>query len=125
MTAPSLWRRTRNTLARSRRRHTATIDVTEDGFVSTLKKRESRMRWADVSRIDAGMRDYLSFDALYVVMFAGKRQIEIDELDDGFRVFEHSLFERWPQIRDAWNKLLASNPHEPQHETLWRRDGRG
>lgn len=124
MTAPSLWRRTRNTLRRKRHKQTPTIDVNDDGFVFSFRKRESRMRWAEVTRIDAGMRDYLSFDALYVVMFAGKREIEIDELDDGFRVFEHALFARWPGIREAWNKLLASNPHEPHHLTLWRRDER-
>jgi hypothetical protein len=124
MTAPSLWRRTRNTLRRKRHKQIPTIDVNDDGFVFTFRKREDRMRWDEVTRIDAGMRDYLSFDALYVVMIAGKQEIEIDELDDGFRVFEQALFARWPEIRTAWNKLLASNPHEPQHLTLWRRDER-
>lgn len=123
MTAPSLLRRIRNTLAFSRKR-IATIDVNQDGFVLTLRKRENRMRWTDVTRIDAGVRDYLSFDGLFILMWAGTAKIELDELDDGFRQFENALFERWPQIRSTWNKLLAGNPHEPQYETLWRRDER-
>ena len=121
MTAPSLWRRIRNTLTRSRRRHVATIDIVPDGFVFSWRKRERRVLWAEVSRIDAGIRDYLSFDGLYVVIFAGTKKLELDELDDGFRQFEAELFERWPQIREPWNKLLGANPHEPQYETLWQR----
>jgi len=121
MTAPSLWRRIRNTFFNPRRRHIAAIDVTADGFVLSLRAREKPMRWADVTQIDAGVRDYLSYDALYVVMMAGAAAIEIQELDDGFRLFEHALVERWPHIREVLNRLLVSTPHEPQHETLWRR----
>lgn len=124
MTTPSLWRRIRNTLTHSRRKHIATIDVSHDGFVYKVKGRERRMAWAELSRIDAGVRNYLSFDALFVVMIAGSVKIEIGELDDGFRQFETTLFERWPKIRDSWNRLLTANPHEPQYETLWRRDER-
>jgi hypothetical protein len=121
MTAPSFWRRVRNTLNHSRRKRMATIDLAPDGFLLTFRKRERRMRWADIDRIDAGIRDYFSFDGLYVVLFTAKTKLEIDELDDGFQPFENALFERWPQIRDDWNKLLIGNPREPQHATLWRR----
>lgn len=120
MTAPSFFRRVRNTLTHSRRRHIATIDVSQDGFLFTFHKRETHILWADVERIDVGVRDYFSFDALYVVLFAKKGKLEIDELDDGFQPFENALFERWPQIREGWIKLLAGNPRQPQHATLWR-----
>lgn len=121
MTAPSLWRRIRNTLTNSRHRRMATIDIDADGFVFTWKKRARRVRWDAIDRIDAGMRDFLNVDRLYVVIFAGALRLEIDELDDGFRQFENEILARWPQIRETWNKLLAADPHEPQHETLWRR----
>jgi hypothetical protein len=121
MTAPSIWRRVRNTLRRPGRRHIATIDVSDDGVVRSYRGREQKMRWAEVTRIDAGVRDYITFDALYVVMFAGEATIEFDELDDGFRHFESTVFHHWPQVKEAWNRLLAAPIHEPQHETLWRR----
>ncbi len=121
MTKPSLWRRIRNTVSRSRRKHVATIDIAPDGFVFTWRGRRSGMLWTDVSRIDAGMRDFLTFDGLYVMIFAGPSKIEVDEFDDGFRQFENELFRRWPQIREPWHRLLGTSPHEPQYETLWQR----
>ena len=122
MTAPSLWRRIRNTLTNPRRKRAGAIDVTGEKFAFRLNKREAQMRWSDVTRIDAGMRDYLGFDGFYVDIFAGNEKVELDELDDGFRQFETTLFDRWPQIRSRWIELLGSTPHQPQHETLWRRD---
>jgi len=121
MTAPSLMRRARNTLLRPPSRRHGVIDVVGEGFVLTVRKRERTVRWADITQIDAGIRDYLNFDGLYVHMFVVGVALEIDELDDGFRQFEAALFERWPQIRDPLNSLLAGNPHEPQHKMLWRR----
>ena len=121
MTRPSLWRRVRNSVIRSPHKRRATIDMTVEGFVFTRRKRETTVRWADVTQIDAGIRDYFAFDGLYVVVHRGGKKMEIDELDDGFLQFENTLFERWPQIRESWNKLLAGNLHEPRYETLWRR----
>lgn len=123
MTAPSLLRRIVNTLTRSRRKRIGTIDVSNDGFVFTFRRRETTIRWSEITRIDAGMRDYFSFDGLYVIVYAGAVKLELDELDDGFRQFESAVFERWPQTRERWNKLLATSPHQPQYETLWQRDG--
>ena len=122
MTAPSLWRRIRNSYGRSRGKRVATIDIVPDGFAFTWRGHETRLRWADITRIDAGVRDYLFFDGFYVVVFAGATQLEIDELDEGFQPLEYALFERWPQIRESWNRLLKTDPHVPQYETLWRRD---
>jgi len=122
MTAPSLWRRIRNTLSNPRRKRAGTVDVTPDKLLLRLNNREAELRWADIDRIDAGMRDYLGFDGFYVVLFARTQKLELDELDDGFRQLEVALFERWPQIRARWNALLGSLPHQPQHETLWQRD---
>jgi len=123
VTTPSIWRRVRNTLSRSQRKRRATIDITNEGFILTLRTRESPMRWSDVTQIDVGVRDYLTYDTLYVLMFAGIQILELDELDDGFRQFENTLFERWPEIRGPWNALLSGNPREPKRETLWRHDG--
>ena len=107
MTAPSLWRRTRNSLTRSPHKRRATIDMTGDGFIFTRRKRATTVRWSDVTQIDAGTRDYFTFDGLYVVVHRGNKKLEVDELDDGFIQFEDTLFQRWPHIREALNKLLA------------------
>ena len=122
MTAPSLWRRARNNLVQLRRRgRICTIDVSDDGFVLTVRKRERRMRWADIVRIDAGIRDFVTSDELYVVMAGATSEIELQELDDGFRQFEIALFARWPEIREPVERLQRGNPHEPHRETVWRR----
>lgn len=122
MTAPSLPRRLRNTIAFSRRRaRICSVDLTEDGFVLTVRKREQRMRWSDIVRIEAGIRDFLTSDELYVVLADGKRQIEVQEIDDGFRLFEVELFARWPSIRDPIERMQRGNLHEPHHEKLWTR----
>jgi hypothetical protein len=120
MTAPSLSRRVRNSLTRSPHRRHATIDMTGDGFIFTRRKRETTVRWDDVTQIDAGMRDYFTFDGLYVVVHRGGKKIQLDELDDGFRQFEATMIQRWPQVREALNRLQAGKLHEPQYETLWR-----
>jgi hypothetical protein len=120
MTAPSFWRRARNSLTRSPHRRRATIDLTADGFIFTRRKRETAVRWSDVTQIDGGMRDYFTFDGLYIVVHRGSKKLELDELDDGFIPFEATLFQRWPQIREALNRLQAGKLHEPQYETLWR-----
>ena len=122
MTAPSLWRRIGNTLAQTRRRsRICTIDLVDDGFVLTVRKRPRRVPWSDIVRIDAGIRDYVSSDELYFVMATAKLQLEIQELDDGFRLFELELFARWPQIREPIETMQRGNPHEPAFATVWRR----
>ncbi len=120
---PSLWRRIVNNWRHSRRKRGCAIDLAPEGFVFTLRWRETAMRWADITRIDAGIRDCLLFDIAYVELFAGDRRVLVEELDDGFRQFEIELFEHWPQIRAPWDALLKAGPREAQVETLWRRDG--
>ncbi|MGB8365727.1 MAG: hypothetical protein ACLQUZ_10785 [Rhizomicrobium sp.] len=120
---PSLWRRIVNTWHHDRRRRGCAIDLTPDGFVFKLRWRETAMRWAEITRIDVGIRNCLTFDILHVVLFAGDTKVDIEELDDGFRQFENGLFEHWPQIRAGWDVMLKSAPHEAHYETLWRRDG--
>ena len=118
---PSFWRRIRNSLSRSPHRRRATIDMTVDGFAFTIRRREHLVRWDEISRTDAGIRDYFTFDGLYLIIFAA-RTLELDELDDGFLQFENAIFARWPNIKDRVNRLLAGVPHEPHCETIWRRE---
>jgi hypothetical protein len=120
---PSLWRRIVNTRRHARRKRGCAIDLTQDGFVFTLNWRKTEMRWVDITQIDAGIRDCLTFEFIHAVMLAGDAKVDIEELDDGFRQFETALLERWPQIRSHWDALLKAGPHQPQYETLWRRDG--
>ena len=117
----SLRRRIANTWRHNRRRRGCAIDLTPDGFMFTFRWRKTPMRWADVTRIDAGIRDCIAFELLHVVLFAGDVKVDIEELDDGFRQFEYALLERWPQIRPQWDALLKAGTREPQYETLWRR----
>lgn len=119
--APHLFRRLRNTLAYSRRKRVAAIDMTADGFVMTFKRRETRVAWDDITRIEAGVRNYLFFDGLYVVVTTPHDTLELDELDDGFRQFEAALCEHWPQMRDVLNGLMRNVPHEARHELVWQR----
>ena len=125
MTSPraSFWQRIVNTWQHNRRKRGYAIDVTADGFVFTEKQRHTEMRWDHISRIDAGVRNCLTMDFLYVQIFTRQATVYIEELDDGFRLFELALFERWPQIRARWEALLKVQPHEARRETLWRRDG--
>jgi hypothetical protein len=120
---PSLWRRIVNTRRHNRRKRGCAIDLAPDGFVFTLRWRGTTMRWTDITRIDAGVRNCLAFDVAYVVLFAGNASVLIEESDDGFRQFEYALFEHWPQIRARWDAILKAPSFEVQHETLWRRDG--
>jgi hypothetical protein len=117
---PSLWRRIVNTWG-ARRKTNPTIDVTEDGLRYAWRKRIVNMRWADIIRIEAGMKDCLTIDIFYVVVSDAKHSIVVDEFCDGFRLFEHALFERWPQMREPWNSLYKGPAFQPRVETLWQR----
>ena len=125
MTAPrtSLWQRLVNTWRHNQRKRGYAIDLVGSGFVFRERERHTEMRWEHVSRIDAGVRNCVSMDFLYVQIFTHQATVYIEELDDGFRQFEITLFERWPQIRPGWEALLKVPPREARHETLWRSDG--
>ena len=117
---PSLWRRIANSW-RDRSRKLATVDVTAEGVTSTVGRRAAGMLWNDIIRIDCGTRDTITMDVFFVVLHTASAKVTIDELADGFRVFEHAMFERWPQLRERWVALQCGPLHQPQYETLWRR----
>lgn len=119
----SLWLRLINTWRHTRRKGGYVIDMMTDGFVFRAKRRETEMKWAHITRIDAGIRNCLTMDVVYVQVFTHQATVYIEELDDGFRQFEFALFEHWPQIRARWEEFLKSGPHEKRHETLWRPAG--
>ena len=58
---------------------------------------------------------------LFVVFCTRNARVRIDEFDDGFRVLESAVFERWPMIRDRWVALQCGPLHQPKQETLWQR----
>lgn len=118
---PSLWRRIVNTWRHNRRKSRYVVDMTDDGFVFTARRRETRVRWDDVMRIDAGVRDCLTFDVVYFQIHSRTATIYIEELDEGFRQFEHTVLARWPEIRGAWEELQKAELFAAQHRTLWRR----
>jgi hypothetical protein len=117
---PSLWRRIGNSW-RDRGRKPGTVDVTPEGMAATVGRRKTEMRWNDIIRIDCGTRDTMSMDVFFVVLHTVSAKVTVDELADGFRVFEHAMFERWPQLRERWVALQCGPLHQPQFETLWQR----
>jgi len=119
-TQPSLWRRIGNSW-RSRGKRPGTVDVAPEGVAATEGRRTNEIRWGDIIRIDCGTRDTISMDVFFVVLHTASVKVTIDEFADGFRVFEHAMFERWPQIRERWVALQCGPLHLPQHEMLWRR----
>jgi hypothetical protein len=123
MKRASLWQRLINTWRHNQRKSRYVIDMTGDGFVLRAKQRQTEMKWDQVTRIDAGINNCLSFDVLYVQIFTRQATVYIEELDDGFRQFEFTLFEHCPTIRPRWDELLKCGLHEKRHETLWRPGG--
>jgi len=118
---PSLLRRIANSIRLSRRKRGSTVDVTANGFVYSQGRRAVDVRWDDISQIDAGVRDYMTFDTFYIVVFAREKKLIIEELDDGFRQLEFAIHERWPQTRERWLQLLSVPLHQAHYETLWKR----
>lgn len=114
-------RRIVNSIRLSRRKRSATVDVTASGFVWSQGRKSIDVPWDDISQIDAGVRDYFTFDTFYVVIFAREKKLVIEELDDGFRQLEFAIHARWPQTRDRWLQLLSVPLHQAQYETLWKR----
>lgn len=117
---PSWWRRIGNSW-RARGKTPGTVDVTPDAVTTTEKRHTKEIRWNDIVRIDCGTRDTISMDVFFVVLHSVSAKIAIDEFADGFRVFEHAIFERWPQIRERWVAVQCGPLHQPQYETLWQR----
>ena len=117
---PSLWRRIGNSW-RARGRKPGAVDITPDGLVFTRGRNSKRVCWEDVVRIDGGSRDSLSIDLFFVVIHAKDATMTIDEFDDGFRVLENAILERWPQVRERFVALQCGAPHQPLYETLWQR----
>ena len=97
------------------------VDLLTDGFLCTKGRRKTAIRWDDVVQIDGGICDTLSIDLLFAVFRTAGQTVRIDELDDGFRVFESAVFERWPTIRDRWVALQCGPLRQPKYETLWQR----
>jgi hypothetical protein len=118
---PSLFRRIANSVRLSRRKRGATVDVTANGFVYSQGRKSIEVPWDDISQIDAGVRDYVTFDTFYIVVFAREKKLVIEELDDGFRQLEFAIHERWPQTRERWLQLLSVPLHQAHYETLWKR----
>ncbi|HUO91760.1 MAG TPA: hypothetical protein VMU22_02510 [Rhizomicrobium sp.] len=123
MKRASLWQRLINTWRHNQRKSRYVIDMTADGFVFRAKQRETEMKWNQITRIDGGVNNCLTFDVLYLQIFTRQATIYIEELDEGFRQFEFAVFERWPAIRPRWEELLKCGLHELRRETLWRPDG--
>ena len=98
-----------------------TIDLLNDGFLLTQRKRKIEIRWDDVVQIDGGVVDTLSLDLLFVVFKTSTQSVTVDELHDGFRTFESAIFERWPTLREHWVQLQCGPLHQPKYETLWQR----
>jgi hypothetical protein len=118
---PSLLRRIGNSW-RDRKKKSATIDIVADGFIYTKSRAAMTVRWDDITRIDAGLRDGISFDLLYTVLHTKETQHRIDELDDGFRLFENAVLDRWPALRERWVAMQCGPAHQPRYETLWQRE---
>ena len=117
---PSFWRRLANTLRAWPRGAVSTLDLIPDGFEFTRASRTVRILWREITRIDGGMRDYLTVDLFYAVIHTARVSVVVDELADGFRQFEQGIIEGWPQIRERWFALQAARLHYPQFETLWQ-----
>ena len=116
----SLLRRVRNSWS-MRGKKPGAVDLLTDGFLFTKGRRKTGIRWDDVVQIDGGICDTLSIDLLFAVFRTAGQTVRIDEVDDGFRVFEGAIFERWPMIRDRWVALQCGPLHQPKYETLWQR----
>jgi hypothetical protein len=117
---PSLLRRIGNSW-RDRSKKSGTIDLLPDGFVFAQLRQTSTVRWDDLTQIDAGVRDGLALDLFFVIVHANGTKVRLDEIDDGFRLVEVAVLERWPQLRERWVALQCGPAHQPQYETLWRR----
>jgi len=118
---PSLCRRIVHSARSWPRAKFSTFDLVPDGFVFTTRSVPKKVFWDEIIQIDAGMRDYLTVDMFFAVIRTSDEKLEIDELADGFRLLESSVFTHWPQIRNRWLALQASPHHHPQFETLWKR----
>ena len=118
---PSLLRRIANSIRLSRRKRGATVDVTANGFVYSRGRSSADVSWDDISQIDAGVRDYVTFDSFYIVVLAREKRLVIEEVDDGFRQLEFAIHERWPETRERWLQLLSVPLHQAHYETLWKR----
>lgn len=117
---PSLWRRILHSVQSWPRTTLGTLDLIPDGFEFTERHAPVRILWDDITRIDAGMRDYLTVDLFYTLIHTAQETVTIDELVDGFRHLETSVFAHWPQIRERWLALQGTPHHQPRFETLWQ-----
>jgi hypothetical protein len=75
----SLLRRVSNSIRLSRRKRAATVDLTANGFVWSQGRKSVELSWDDISQIDAGVRDYITFDSFYIVIFAREKKLVIEE----------------------------------------------
>jgi hypothetical protein len=117
---PSLWRRVLHSVQAWPRSTFGTLDLIPDGFEFTERNAPMRILWSEITRIDAGMRDYLTVDLFFTVIHTAHETARIDELVDGFRHLETSVFAHWPEVRDRWLALQGTPHHQPQCETLWQ-----
>ncbi|HEY5048573.1 MAG TPA: hypothetical protein VII49_11200 [Rhizomicrobium sp.] len=118
---PSLSRRLLHSLRAWPRGTAGTLDLLPDGFEYMRRRRPVRIRWDEIMRVDAGMRDYLTVDLFYTIIHTAREKIVVDELVDGFRQLEESVFQHWPHVRERWLALQGTPHHQPQCETLWQR----
>lgn len=108
-------------LERRRKWQHPTIDIHEDHFVFTRRRRPLRVLWSDVSQIDAGVLAMVSGDLFYVAVVVKGTRLEMDEFVDGFLPFENAIFVRWPEVKAKWHELHKAHAHKDILTTLWKR----
>lgn len=105
---------------RRRRKDHAAIDVSEDGFVFTRRRKPASMKWDGVSEIAAGMRAIISGEIFYAVISGDGQRLEIDEFVEGFSNLETALFQHFPSVRARFTALQVEPAGDDRLEVLWK-----
>jgi hypothetical protein len=108
-------------LERRRKWQRPTIDIRDEHFIYTRRRKPLRVLWSDVSQIDAGVLAMVSGDLFYVALVVKGARLEIDEFADGFRLLENAIFARWPDVQAKWLELHKAHAHKDILVTLWKR----
>ncbi len=98
------------------------VDVTLRGFTRRFGRRSWSMAWDDTTQIDAGRKPTLGVEYFYAELFSANGvSILVDDLTIGFEQFQNAVFERWPEIKEAWVRVYTGSPDVAEHVTLWKR----
>jgi hypothetical protein len=85
------------------------------------RRNKSSVEWSEVRQIDVARMPADGAGHFCVVLF-GNNSLTVYAEYRGFKKFEIKMFDRWPNIKAEWTRVLTGPPDVGERVTVWKQD---